>query len=311
MIINTGSRTDIPAYFSGWFYNRIHEGFCMVRNPYFPMQVTRYSLNPTVVDALAFCTKNPQPMLNRLSELTAYKTCWFVTITPYGQEIEPYVPEKERIIASFQQLAEIVGVQAMSWRYDPIFISEKYNVEFHIQSFERMARLLKGYTKQCVVSFVDLYEKTKRNFPSVKEVTKAQQETLIDAMAKIAADNHMKLHLCCENQALVRDNVDADGCMSQLVIERAIGCSLKVPKKQQARKECNCLLGADIGMYNTCGHGCLYCYANFNQETVAQNRELHDPKSPFLIGKESVEDIVNEAKQISWQDGQMNFLDML
>jgi hypothetical protein len=249
-------------------------------------------------------------MIERLTELAAYRMFWFVTITPYGHEIEPYVPEKEQVIESFQLLSEYVGTRAMSWRYDPIFISEKYSVEFHIQSFEKMVQALKGYTKQCVVSFIDLYEKTKRNFPEAKAVTETEQEILIAAMAKIAAANHIKLHLCCENRALVRENVDADGCMTQSVIERGIGCSLKVPKKKQARQECNCLLGADIGVYNTCGHGCLYCYANYDRGVVLKNMKQHDPKSPFLIGDSRTGDIVKVANQVAWRNGQMSLFDL-
>lgn len=135
----------------------------MVRNPYYPEQVTRYVLDPSVVDALVFCTKNPQPMLGRLEHLSAYDMFWFVTITPYDREIEPFVPPKEDVIRSFIELSDMVGKERMSWRYDPVFITEKYSVEYHIACFAEMAEKLRGYTGQCVVSFLDLYEKTKRN----------------------------------------------------------------------------------------------------------------------------------------------------
>ena len=257
MILNTGSRTDIPAFYSDWFYNRIQEGYCLVRNPYYPEQVTKYVLSPQVIDAIVFCTKNPQPMLSRLSLLAQYCTFWFVTITPYEQDIEPYVPHWSKVIDSFRHLSRQVGVDRMSWRYDPVFISQKYSVLYHIERFEQMAEALRGYTRQCVVSFIDLYEKTKRNFPQARSVTAAQQEQLIEAFSKIAAAKGMQIHLCCEDRALTRANVDADGCLSQAVLERAIGSALHVPKKKMARDACSCLLGADIGMYNTCGHGCI------------------------------------------------------
>ena len=147
MIINTGSRTDIPAFFSEWFYNRIKEGYVCVRNPYYPSQVQRYRLSPEVVDCLIFCTKNPTPMLPRLSELDAFRQFWGVTITPYGKEIEPYVPDKEVVMNSFKRLSERIGIKAISWRYDPIFISEKYSVEWHIEAFARMAENLSSYTE--------------------------------------------------------------------------------------------------------------------------------------------------------------------
>ena len=310
MILNTGSRTDIPAFYSEWFYNRIQEGYCLVRNPYYPEQVTKYVLSPQVIDAIVFCTKNPQPMLDRLSMLSQYCTFWFVTITPYEQDIEPYVPHWSKVIDSFRYLSRQVGVDRMSWRYDPVFISQKYSVSYHIERFEQMAEALQGYTRQCVVSFIDLYEKTKRNFPQARSVTEAQQEQLIEAFAKIAAAKGMQIHLCCENRALTRANVDADGCLSQAVLERAIGSALHVPKKKMARDACSCLLGADIGMYNTCGHGCLYCYANYDNESVRVNRKLHDPASPLLIGHLHETDIIKEAEQKLWQDGQLSLFQM-
>lgn len=198
----------------------------------------------------------------------------------------------------------------MSWRYDPIFISQKYSVSYHIERFEQMAEDLQGYTRQCVVSFIDLYEKTKRNFPQARSVTAAQQEQLIEAFSKIAAAKGMQIHLCCEDRALTRANVDADGCLSQTVLECAIGSALHVPKKKMARDACSCLLGADIGMYNTCGHGCLYCYANYDNESVRANRKLHDPASPLLIGHLHETDIIKEAEQKLWQDGQLSFFQM-
>lgn len=310
MILNTGSRTDIPAYYSDWFYNRIKEGYVLARNPYNPSQVTRYRLSPDVVDALVFCTKNPAPMLERIGELSSFDTFWFVTITPYGKEIEPFVPEKEQVMRSFQELAKVVGSGRTSWRYDPVFITEKYSADEHISFFGQMAKILRGYTRQCVVSFIDLYEKTKKNFPGVRKVTDEEQEYLVDAFGKIARENDLQIHLCCENSRLVRENVDANGCMSKEVLEVAIGCKLDTPKKKMARAECNCLLGADIGAYNTCGHGCLYCYANFDRRTVMRNRKTHDVNSPFLIGGFRDGDVVKDAEQKSWKDGQMSIFCM-
>lgn len=311
MILNTGSRTDIPAYYSDWFYNRIKAGYVFVRNPYYPSQVIKYLLTPEVIDIMIFCTKNPMPMLDRLPLLSAFNTFWFVTITPYEKDIEPYVPPKEQVLHTFQQLAKQVGINQMSWRYDPIFITEKYSVAYHIEQFEHMANTLSGYTKQCVISFIDLYEKTKKNFSGVRRVTEQEQEQIITAFSNIAKKQGLQIHLCCEKTHLVRENVDADGCMSKAVLEKALGCKLNVPKKKGARKECTCLLGADIGAYNTCGHGCLYCYANYDRKTVVENRKRHNPASPFLIGEQSENDIIKQAEQKSWKNGQLDIFDML
>lgn len=311
MILNTGGRTDIPAFYSDWFYNRIREGYALSRNPYNPTQITKYLLNPEVIDVMAFCTKNPLPMLDRLSLLAEFDMFWFVTITPYGKEIEPLVPPKKQVIRSFQKLSEQIGKERTSWRYDPVFVTEKYSADCHIEQFRQMAKELAGYTGQCVVSFIDLYEKTKRNFQGIRSVTKKEQEKIIDAFSEIAKENHLQIHLCCENAALVRENADADGCMSKAVLERALGCRLNVPKKKPARSECACLLGADIGAYNTCPHGCLYCYANYDQETVLKNRKLHNPASPLLIGEVTEHDVIKEAEQKSWKNGQLDFFDLL
>ena len=137
MIIQTGMRTDIPAFYSKWFLNRIKEGYVCVRNPYNPKQVTKYSLSPEVVDLIAFCTKNPLPMLPFLDELKPYGQYWFVTITPYGRDIEPNVPDKETVMEGFKELSDVVGADSMGWRYDPIFIDKKHSVEWHISEFEK------------------------------------------------------------------------------------------------------------------------------------------------------------------------------
>lgn len=311
MIINTGSRTDIPAYFSDWFFNRITEGYVLVRNPYYPSQVTKYLLDPKVVDAIIFCTKNPEPMLGRIDQLSRFSMLWFVTITPYGKEIEPFVPEKDQVLASFWHLSKAVGIDRVIWRYDPVFLSDTYPADCHIRCFEKMAKLLKGYTEQCVVSFIDLYEKTKRNFPEAGNVAWEEQKYLIEAFGEIAASNHLQIHLCCEDKRLAGEHVDAQGCMSKEVLERAIGQKLDVPKRKPARAECSCLLGADIGAYNTCGHGCLYCYANYDRQTVLANRKMHDKNSPFLTGGCREGDVVKDAEQKSWRNGQMSIFDMM
>ena len=193
MILNTGNRTDIPAFFSDWFFNRIQEGFVCVRNPYFPHQVTKYILDPQVIDIICFCTKNPKPMLSRLDLIKDYKQFWFVTITPYNQTIEPYVPNKNEIIRSFIELSKKIGSHCIGWRYDPIFLNDYYTIEYHLRIFEKMCQKLTGYTHQCVISFIDLYQKTKKNFKEVEgiefqmklitELSWYYSETILDNLA--------------------------------------------------------------------------------------------------------------------------------
>ena len=310
MIINTGCRTDIPAFYPKWLINRIKEGYVMVRNPYNPSQVTKYSLNPDVVDCLAFCTKNPEPILKYLNELDIYKQFWFVTITPYGKDIEANVPNKEKVIESFKKLSKHIGVNSIGWRYDPIFIGNNFDVNKHIYYFEKIAKELKNYTHNCTISFLDLYEKVKRNSPELKPPTKNEQIEIAKAFSKIGKENDIVIHSCCEKTYLAEYGLDISGCMSKEIVEEAIGYSLNPPKVQNLRESCNCLMGNDIGAYNTCGHLCKYCYADYNKELVLENMRKHNEDSPLLIGKVSKEDKITEARQKRWKvvNEQISFL---
>lgn len=305
MIIHTGNRTDIPAYYSTWFYNRIKEGYVLVRNPYYAEQILGYRLQPDVVDAICFCTKNPAPMLERLPEIHDFQQIWYVTITPYGKDVEPHVPDKESVIASVKKLSDMVGRRRVHWRYDPILINETYSIDYHIRCFKKMSEALCGYVSSVVISFVDLYAKTRKNFPGIRAVTGKEQEILTEELAAISKKCGITIRTCCENSELAKFGVDVSGCMTQQVMEQSLGYTLKVPKRKSARQECNCLLGNDIGMYNTCGHGCLYCYANFDQKTVTENIRRHNPYSPLLIGNLEEGERIIWSKQESYCDGQM------
>ena len=307
MIINTGMRTDIPAFYAEWFINRIKAGFVLVRNPDRPEWVTRYELDPAMVDCIAFCTKNPAPMLPFLEHLKPFHQYWFVTITPYGKEIEPNVPPKETVMENFKRLSEAVGISCVGWRYDPIFIDSAYTLERHITDFEQMCKTLSGYTNTCVISFIDLYEKVKRNFPQAREVTPDERAEIGKAFSEIGKHYVITIKACAEGRDLERFGIDCDGCMTKSVFENALGCTLNIPKKKSPRAECDCLLGTDIGAYDTCGHLCRYCYANYNKENVARNLKAHDPNSPFLVGQLGENEEIHPAKQESWIDFQLHF----
>ena len=146
MIINTGQRTDIPAFYAEWFINRIREGYVLVRNPFYPKLVTKYRLDPNVVDVIGFCTKNPEPLFPYLDELKPFGQFWYVTITGFGKDLEPNVPPIEKAIENFKYLSKKVGKHAIGWRYTPIIVNETYTVEHHIRTFERLAEELSPYT---------------------------------------------------------------------------------------------------------------------------------------------------------------------
>ena len=305
MIINTGQRTDIPAFYAEWFCNRLRAGFVLVRNPYDPQRVTRYRLTPDVVDLIGFCTKNPAPMLPHMDLLRPFGQYWYVTITPYGRDIEPRVPNKLQVLESFRRLSAMVGPDSMGWRYDPIFISPEWPVERHIKAFEYMAKALAGATHTAVISFIDLYEKTRRNFPEARPVSREDRLTLGRALAEIARQNGMILRPCAEGDELAQFGADCGGCMTLAMYERALGQRLRAPATPSARKGCACYLGGDIGAYNTCGHLCRYCYANYDAAAVRANMRRHDPASPLLIGTLLPGDRVYDAKQTSWIDSQL------
>ncbi len=310
MIISTGMRTDIPAFYSKWFINRIKAGFVCVRNPYNEHQITKYKLDPSVVDCICFCTKNPIPMLKYLDdELAKFRQFWFVTITPYGKEIEPNVEDKQKIIDAFKILSSKVGKNAVGWRYDPIFYGEGWTIERHIAEFEKIAKELCGYTNYCVISILDLYEKIKRAIPNIYPLSKDEQLELLAVFVKIARQNDMVVKGCYEGEFLREVGVDCSGCQTKEAIELAIGEKLSVPKAKNARGVCNCLLGQDIGAYNSCLHLCKYCYANGDKEAIISNYKKHNPNSPLLIGEIIEDDKVVEASQQSYINNQISFFD--
>jgi len=306
MIINTGQRTDIPAFYSEWFAGRLREGFVCVRNPYNPYQVSRYRLDPAVVDCIGFCTKNPSPMFRYMDLLSGYGQFWFVTITPYGRDIEPNVPDKHKIIEDFKTLSGIVGKNSICWRYDPIFITDTYTEEYHISAFSQICEALSGYTDTVVISFIDLYPKVRKNLPGVVQVTKEQRLRLGKAFIDIAGRYGLTVKPCAEGDELKIYGADTGGCMTLATYEKAIGKRLVPPVKLKgARSECACYLACDIGAYNTCLHLCRYCYANYDASEVLATSKTHDPKSPFIIGNYLDTDIIHEVKQTSWIDMQI------
>ncbi|MDD8047988.1 MAG: DUF1848 domain-containing protein [Thomasclavelia sp.] len=306
MILNTGNRTDIPAFYSDWFYNRIEEGIVGVRNPYNPTLVTTYKLDPQLIDIIIFCTKNPLPMLDRLDKLNEYNQYWSITITPYGKDVEENVVDKNKVIRGLKTLSKKLGKNHVCWRYDPIFISDKYSLEYHLDIFNKMAKSMSGYVDTCVISFIDLYQKTIKNFPGIKEVTHDEKMIIGKAFSEIGKKYNIKIKTCLEGHELEKFGIDSSGCLNKEVIEKALEYKIDITKGMLPREGCNCLLTNDIGMYNTCLHFCRYCYANYDKQTVFKNNKLHDPNSILLVGNITPQDKIKESKQTLLKQKQLS-----
>lgn len=301
MIINTGQRTDIPAFYAKWFVNRIKEGYVLVRNPYYPSLVTKFILDPSVVDIIGFCTKNPEPMFKYLNDIKMFNQFWYVTITGLGKDLEPNVPHVDKVIESFKYLSNKLGPNCVGWRYTPIIINERYPKERHVRAFEYIASRLEGYTSLVTFGFLDVYDKLKKNHPELMDCSNEDKIYITQEFKKIALKHHMDLRLCSKEKYLKDYGIDVEGCMILSDYEFALGQKLYPTSKMQARKGyCACYLSNDIGSYNSCLHLCAYCYANGNKETIIKNYQKHDDNSPFVIGNSLPNDKIRLAKQESW-----------
>ena len=310
MILSVSRRTDIPNYYSEWFFNRIKEGFVYVRNPVNVHQISKVDITPEVVDCIVFWTKNPEPMLNRLDELSAYNYYFQFTLTGYGKDIERGIPhKKEKMIPVFWKLAEKIGREKVIWRYDPVIFTKKYTYEYHLKAFEQIAEALKGYTEKCVISFVDVYAKNKRNI-EMFDLYKTDTNELKKFAAKIsevAKKNNMTIGSCAENINLDEYGISHNCCIDKELIERIVGCRLNVQKDRNQRKECGCVDSVDIGAYDTCKNDCKYCYANFSPERVAKNSSKYDAKSPILCSIIGEQDKITERRVKSLKEQQLSF----
>ena len=170
----------------------------------------------------------------------------------------------------------------------------------HIKCFEKLLSELKGYTNDCTISFIDMYDKVRKNAPDIRPPTEEEQIQIAKAFSDIGKKNDITIHACCEKEFLKDYGLDITGCMSKEIVQKAINSELKPTRNTSKRPTCNCLMGNDIGAYNTCMHLCKYCYANANQEMVKQNVKKHNPNSPFLIGEVEKEDKITQAIQKSW-----------
>ena len=308
MIISCSRRTDIPAFYSDWFFNRICEGYVLVRNPMNSNQLSRVSLDPAVVDCIVFWTKNPAPMLDRFHLLQDYNYYFQFTLTPYGKDIEPNLPPKSQILDKFLKLSDKIGKKRIIWRYDPILLSQSGDIEYHIEHFEWLAKRLSGHTEKCIISFMDMYRHLQGNVAglAIRPPDESEMRVLAEKIAKIASANNIKVETCAEKAELADLGIQHGKCIDDRLISELTGMNLKIAKDKNQRELCGCVSSIDIGEYNTCSHLCSYCYANSSPKTVEKNLSLHNNKERLLIGEISEKQKITERKIASTQGMQSN-----
>ncbi len=290
MILNVSGRTDIVAFYTEWFMNRYKEGYLDVRNPFNKKLVSRIYFSD--VDLIMFCTKNPIPIIDKIKEINK-PILFHITLTPYNKDIEPNVIDKTKIIEGIKKLSKIIGIDNIYVRYDPIIISDKYNIDYHIKAFSKLCSLLNGYVKRIIISFLDEYKNVKenRNILKYKTLTDNDYKLIGKNFSKIALNNGMTVQTCFEDRNLVEYGLIKGECLSHELAYKLTGKSYKSWTARKERK-CNCVQMVDIGVYNSCKHFCKYCYANYNEKEVINNYKNHNPNSSLLIGELENDDII-------------------
>lgn len=291
MILNVSGRTDIVAFYSKWFMNRYSEGYVDVRNPFYPKLVSRIFFDD--VDLIVFCTKNPLPILKYLKDID--KSIIFqVTLTPYFKDIEPNVISKGKIIEGIKEVSKIIGVSNVYVRYDPIFINDRYNIDYHIKSFKSLCEKLNGYVNHIIISFIDDYKNVRNNMNvlRLKKIDDEGYKTIGENFSKIALEFGMSVQTCFEEKDLSNYGFIKDVCVSKDLAYKKTGKNF--PKWKS--RGCGCASMSDIGFYNSCFHLCKYCYANYDERKVNDNIKNHDDNSSLLIGHLKEDDIIKIKK---------------
>lgn len=299
MIISASRRTDIPAFYSEWFFNRIREGFVYVRNPINIHSINKISLSPSVVDCIVFWTKNPsKSFLDKLYNINDYNFYFQFTINSYDTSLEQNVPRKKSVIDNFISLSKLIGKSRVIWRYDPILLSDTFTIEYHIEYFEKIIKRIYLHTEKCIISFIDFYKKCERNLKNttVRELKETEVKLIAEHLQKIASKYGIIIETCAEKYDLLPLSISHGRCIDNVLIEKITGLKVKAKKDKNQRDICGCIGSIDIGEYNTCKHNCLYCYANFNKDKVSKNIGKHNPNSPLIIGNMKSSDILKEKE---------------
>ena len=312
MIRSASRRTDLPAFYSEWFFQRLKEGYVLVRNPFSAHQVSRIALHPDVVDGIVFWSKNPAPMMKHLSECREYPFYFQFTLNAYGKDVEPGLPSLEERIRTFLYLSEQIGPERVLWRYDPVLLNKTYTIPWHREQFRFLCSRLAGATALCTFSFLDFYPKIAGNLRSLETIfwTKALQWEIAESLAETADAFGIPLVTCAEQGDFSSLGISHGNCIDSERMSRIAGIRIRAPKDRNQRTSCGCCESIDIGRYNTCRNGCRYCYANRSSAQAAKESALYRPDAPLLCSELEEADRVTERKMVSFKETQMNLWDL-
>jgi hypothetical protein len=262
-IISVSRRTDVPAYFSDWFFHYLSEGYVEVVNPFNSRQIRHISLLPDDVEGFVFWSKNPRPMLDRLRLLNNYCYYFLFTLNPYGNDIEINLPPKQTIINTFKTLSSSIGSDRLIWRYDPVLLSDTIGIDFHVKSFEETAKQLSGYSGKVIFSYIDCYKKTEKALEDLRIKTLQTEQKMIIAenFSRIAQVYGFAIESCAEDIDLSLYNIAHASCIDAALLGRLSGKEIAYIKDKWQRDFCDCAGSVDIGAYRSCRTDCVYCYA--------------------------------------------------
>jgi hypothetical protein len=279
VIVSASYRTDLPALYGTWFLARLEAGFCEVRNPY-GGQVSVVDLTRPAVDAFVFWTRNLQPFMGALERVAAQDWPFVVqyTVTGYPRVLETAVPPASRSVELMRETARRYGPRVVVWRYDPILFSSVTPAEHHRRRFAELAARLEGITDEVVVSFAQIYRKTRRNLDALAAGSdfawedpepERKQELLVELAAEAHAHG-MALSLCAQRDLLLPGVADA-ACVDPRRLSDVAGRPIAAAARGH-RKACGCSRSVDIGAYESCTLGCVYCYAVQDRRAALAHR---------------------------------------
>jgi hypothetical protein len=283
-VISASRRTDIPAFFPDWFYNRLKAGFCVTVNPFNRLQKRIVSLKAEDVAAIVFWTRNPRPLCGKLSMLDDRGMGYYFlhTLNGYGHEVEQYAPPLQESIGEFLNLSAKVGPGRIIWRYDPVLLTPVMDMRFHLRNFRMLAKALEGGTNRVIISFFKEYRKTERNLRGrgCRVADEREQLMLAREFEGVAGEFGMQLQ-CCGLQGEIGSRYGG-ACISSQIIGEQFGIDPGAVKDPGQPKGCRCISSIDIGTYNTCMFGCRYCYATANTRSASLRYASHDSLAETL-----------------------------